>query len=299
MTRLALLVSPASGAWSAARVAGSVAAALRPSVTELIPLTAGSGEHLAELARAAVADQVDVLAVLGGDGAAHAAVQACAGTDTALAVIPAGTGNDLAAALGLPATSREAAAALVSALRKGSRRRLDLGRIAGGGYFATVLCAGFDSAVNERTNRMRWPAGPRRYDLAILAELANLRPRQLLLDTPDGRVETEATLVAIGNTTSYGGGIPICPDADPCDGELDVTVVGAASRRLLLRILPTLRTGRHVEHPVVRTFRARGVGLSGDNGWVAYADGERQARLPVTVRAVPGALTVVAQDVVA
>ncbi|WHT16826.1 diacylglycerol kinase family protein [Crossiella sp. CA-258035] len=294
MTRLALLVSPASGAWSAARVAGSVAAALRPAVTELVPLVAGSGEHLAELARAAVAAGVDVLAVLGGDGAAHAAVQACAGSGTALAVIPAGTGNDLAAAVGLPRGSREAAAAVAEALRGGSRRTLDLGRIAGGGYFATVLCAGFDAAVNERTNRMRWPRGPRRYDLAILAELAGLRPRQLLLETTAGRVEVEATLVALGNTTSYGGGIPICPDADPADGELDVTVVGAASRRLLLRILPTLRTGRHVDHPVVRTFRARKVQLSGDNGWVAYADGERQARLPVTVRAVPGALTVVA-----
>ncbi|GAA2788135.1 YegS/Rv2252/BmrU family lipid kinase [Crossiella cryophila] len=296
MTRLALLVSPASGAWSAARVAGSVAAALRPAVTELRALSAGSGEHLAQLAKAAVADGVDVLAVLGGDGAAHAAVQACAGSSTALAVIPAGTGNDLATALGLPGGSREAATALAEALRAGARRRLDLGRIAGGGYFATVLCAGFDSAVNERTNRMRWPAGPRRYDLAILAELANLRPRQLLLETVSGRIEVEATLVAVGNTTSYGGGIPICPAADPADGELDVTVVGAASRRLLLRILPTLRTGGHVDHPVVSTFRARKVQLGGDNGWVAYADGERQARLPVTVRAVPGALTVVARQ---
>jgi diacylglycerol kinase (ATP) len=35
------------------------------------------------------------------------------------------------------------------------------------------------------------------------------------------------------------------------------------------------------------------VRLSGQGGWFAYADGERQARLPLTVSCVPGALRVV------
>ncbi|WP_249044731.1 diacylglycerol kinase family protein, partial [Crossiella equi] len=235
----------------------------------------------------------EVLAVLGGDGAAHAVMQECAGTPTALAVIPAGTGNDLAAAVGLPRTTHEAVTAVLKALLSGSRQVLDLGRVAGGAWFATVLCAGFDAAVNERANRMRWPKGPRRYDLAILAELAGLRPRELCVDTDEGRVEVEATLVAVGNTTSYGGGIPICPAADARDGLLDVTVVRAASRQRLLRFLPTLRSGDHVHNPLVSTFRARSVQLRGDNGWTAYADGERQARLPLTVRAETAALTVI------
>lgn len=83
------------------------------------------------------------------------------------------------------------------------------------------------------------------------------------------------------------------PAADANDGLFDVTVVEGGTRSMLARMLPTLRTGRHVEHPAVRTFRAREVSLSGDNGWIAYADGERQEALPVSVRTVPGALTVV------
>src|SRR5262245_46022193 len=96
---------------------------------------------------------LDVLVVLGGGGSAHQGVQFCAGTDVALGVIPAGTGNDLVRALGAPLESLAAADALVSALRSGARRTIDLGRVGSSAeWFATVLCAGFDSAVNERVN---------------------------------------------------------------------------------------------------------------------------------------------------
>ncbi|KAA2266636.1 sphingosine kinase [Solihabitans fulvus] len=290
----ALLVVPASGLGRAARVAGSVAERLRSAAGRLDLLVADSAAGTRGLAARAVADGVDVLVVVGGDGAAHLGVQACAGTDTALGLVPAGTGNDLATALGLPADPLAAADSVADALRSGTRRRMDLGRLGSGTWFATVLCAGFDSAVNERANAMRWPRGPRRYDLAILAELAGLHTSPLVVETDNGTLDLDGTLVAIGNTSHYGGGIPICPGADPTDGLLDLTVVGAASRRQLVGILPKLRTGRHVDHPAVTTLRARSVRIAGENAWVGYADGERLDRLPLAVTCVPGALTVAA-----
>jgi diacylglycerol kinase (ATP) len=289
----ALLVSPAAGMGAAARVAGRVAATLRTSVDRLDTLTADSAPGTLALARKAVADGVDVLVALGGDGMAHLAVQACAGSATALAVVPAGTGNDFARALGVPGEPLVAAEAVAAALAGGAWRSIDLGRVAGGAWFATVLCAGFDSAVNERANRLRWPRGPRRYDVAILAELLHLRPYPLVIEADDDTVHLDATMVSVGNLPYYGGGIPICPDAVADDGLLDITVVGAAGRRSLMTILPRLRSGRHVEHPAVTTMRARTVHLSGGNRWFAYADGERQARLPLTIRSIPSALSVV------
>jgi diacylglycerol kinase (ATP) len=164
----------------------------------------------------------------------------------------------------------------------------------GGEWYAAVLSAGFDSAVNERANRMRWPRGPRRYDLATMIELSRLRPGPLVVEAGEERLELEALMVQVGNTAFYGGGIPACPDADPSDGMLDVTVVGRLSRLELLKMVPGMRDGGHTEHPMVTTLRADTVRLGGDNGWLAYADGERLGPLPVEVRCVPGALTVVA-----
>ncbi|HJP78097.1 MAG TPA: YegS/Rv2252/BmrU family lipid kinase [Pseudonocardiaceae bacterium] len=288
----ALLVSPAAGRGVAARIAGTVAQRLRDSVDRLDTLVADSAAGSAALAKDAVAAGVDVLVVLGGDGLAHTAVQACAGSPTALAVIPAGTGNDLARALAAPADPLAATLLTADALRFGRTRRIDLGRVAGGSWFATVLCAGFDSAVSERVNTLRWPNGPRRYDVAIVTELTRLKSKPLVVETDDTTLRLDATMVSVGNSRFYGGGIPICPDAELDDGLFDVTVVGATHRRDLLRILPRLRTGRHIEHPSVTTLRARSVRLSGLNHWVAYADGERQARLPLTIRCEPAALTV-------
>jgi len=291
--RVALAVHPASGHGAAGRVAPVVAERLRAVSSRLTVVEADTVERSRALMVRARDEGLDALVVLGGDGSAHQAVQFCAGHGVPLGVVPAGTGNDLVRALGMPADPVAAVDAVVAALRVGARRRIDLGRVAGGAWFASVLCAGFDSAVNERVNRMRWPHGRRRYDLAIVAELAALRPSRLVVDTDGGVLELAATMVAVGNTAYYGGGIPVCPEADPTDGLFDLTVVGEVSRVDLVRMLPTIRSGAHVGHPAVRVLRARRVSLGGDNEWVAYADGERLGPLPVVVECVPGALELV------
>jgi diacylglycerol kinase (ATP) len=287
----ALAVHPDSGHGAAAKIAGTVAARLREGVDRLDLLVANSVAESRDLMKRSRAEGLDVLVVLGGDGAAHQGVQFCAGTDIALGLVPSGTGNDLARALGGPTDPLTAVDALVARLRACTRRKIDLGKVADT-WFATVLCCGFDAYVNERANRMRWPSGPRRYDVAILAELAAFRPRPVMIRTDAETLELDATLVAIGNTAWYGGGVPICPGAQPDDGFFDVTVVGKVSRRRLLRMLPSLRTGRHLEHADVRTLRAREIRLDG-NDWPAYADGEPLGTLPISVRCVPGAITLV------
>ncbi|MPQ99649.1 sphingosine kinase [Modestobacter sp. I12A-02628] len=288
---VALLVNPAAGRGSAARVVGAVHTALAAAGLAVVRVPAGSREQAEEGARAAVRAGARAVLTLGGDGTAHAGLQAVAGTGIPLAVLPAGSGNDLAHALATPTDPVAAARAAAADLVAGRTRRLDAVR-AGTRWWATVLCCGFDSAVTDRANRLRWPRGRCRYDVAVLAELAGLRPRFLVLTLDGVRTELEVTLVAVGNTARYGGGMLICPDADPADGLLDVTVVGPLSRRELVRARPGLTDGTHVQHPAVQVLRASEVVLAGA-GLSTYADGEPVAALPVTNRCVPGALTVV------
>lgn len=271
-----------------------MASALRAAVPGLEATFTADAAATSRLAAQAVRRGDDVVAVLGGDGTAHLAAQAVAGTATALAVLPSGSGNDLAAALGLPTDAVAAAEHVAAALRSGRRRRIDVGRVADGACFSTVLCTGFDASVNARANAMRWPAGPRRYDLAVLAELAALAPRPVRVQVGGRAVEFEAILVAVGNGPYYGGGLRICPDATLTDGLLDVIAIAAVSRRRLLRVFPSVRTGAHVHEPEVTVLRGATVRIDGDPGWPVYADGEPQGTLPVTVHSEPGALTVVA-----
>jgi diacylglycerol kinase (ATP) len=292
VTDVAVLVSPTAGRGRASVLTDDVLTAFRSAglTPRLLPATTGA-EAERQAAEAVAAGAGAVVAV-GGDGTVHAAVQAVAGTPAALAVVPAGTGNDLVRGLGIPADAAGAARAAAEDLASGVSRTIDAGRT-GDRWWATVLCCGFDSAVSDRANRLRWPKGRRRYDVAVLAELARLRPVELTLVLDGGESRTlPVTMVAVGNTPWYGGGMKVCPAADPADGVFDVTVVGATSRLALMRTKPRLTAGTHVEHPMVTVHRAARVELSAP-GVTTYADGEPVAPLPAVVECVPGALHVV------
>ena len=217
----------------------------------------------------------------------HLALQALAGSETRLALVPAGTGNDVARYFDIPRTDPEAATDVVIA---GRERTVDLAR-AGSTYFLTVLAAGFDAIVNERANAMTWPKGQMRYNLATLAELRTLAPISYVVDFDGEQQRFDATLVAVGNGPSFGGGLRIAEGALLDDGQLDVVVIRPMRKTALVRTYPKLFKGTHVHHPEYRHYPARTVTIAAP-GVVAYADGERMGALPLTVEVVPRALRV-------
>jgi diacylglycerol kinase (ATP) len=296
---VAVLANPLAGRGRHRGLLDDVLARLGGGGREVRLLTAGSAQEAEEACHAAVAEGAAALVAMGGDGTVHLALQAAAGPTVPFGLVPAGTGNDLAAELGVPRDPLAAADRVVEALRAGTTRSYDLARVTSpdgsSRWFGAVLGAGFDAIVNERANRMRWPRGPRRYDVATFVELARMRPRRYTLRLDGEAQEVDAVLVAVGNSASYGGGMRICPAADPTDGLLDVLVAGEFTRMTLLRVKPRVRLGTHVDHPLVRTYRARTVEIAAE-GIVAYADGERLGPLPITVTSVPGALRLLSAD---
>ncbi|MFE9663542.1 diacylglycerol kinase [Streptomyces sp. NPDC005955] len=291
-SEITLFVNPTAGRGRGARAARPAATALRAAGFRVRTLVGATPADALRRAREAVRGGTGALVVVGGDGMTGLALQAVAGTDTPLGVVAVGTGNDFARTLGLPLRDPTAAARLVAdALKQGRTPAVDLGR-AGDRWFGTVLASGFDSRVNDRGNRMRLPLGRFTYDLALLAELAAFRPLPYRLTLDRGPVlELEATLVAVGNGTSYGGGMRICAGADPTDGLLDVTVVGDCTRTTLLRVFPRVYRGTHLDHPKVTVHRAARVELAAP-AVTGYADGEPLGPLPLTVTCVPGAVRV-------
>ncbi|PEG58179.1 diacylglycerol kinase [Mycolicibacterium boenickei] len=280
-----------SGHGNAPHAAERAVAQLQRRGIDVCAIVGTDAAHARRLVDDALDRGTDALVVVGGDGVISLALQALATGDVPLGIVPAGTGNDHAREYRLPTGDPEAAADIVA---DGHTETVDLGRIedASGAvkWFGTVMAAGFDSLVSDRTNRMRWPHGRMRYNVAMLAEISKLRllPFRLTFDD-EPEYRTELTLAAFGNTRSYGGGMLICPGADHSDGLLDVTMITSASRTRLIRLFPTVFKGTHVELDEVTTKRARSVHVECP-GINAYADGDFALPLPVTVSAVPGAL---------
>jgi diacylglycerol kinase (ATP) len=192
---IALLTNPTAGRGKGGRFRDAALGRLTDAGIEVTSLQGGSADEALDLARRAVADGVDALVVCGGDGLVHLGVQAVARTGVPLGVIPAGTGNDVARYFDLPRKDPVAAADRVIG---GQQRVIDLAQ-AGDRYFVTVLAAGFDAIVNERANRMSWPKGQMRYNLATLAELRVFEPLPYVLDIDGTEHRLDAMLVAVGN----------------------------------------------------------------------------------------------------
>ncbi|MEV6079095.1 diacylglycerol kinase [Streptomyces sp. NPDC052069] len=291
-SEITLFVNPTAGRGRGAHAAQPAASALRDAGFSVRTVLGEDADDALHRARQAVAAGTGALIAVGGDGLMSLALQAVAGTTTPLGVVAVGTGNDFARALGLPVRDPAAAGRLAArALKSGGVRDIDLGR-AGERWFGSVLASGFDSRVNDRGNRMRWVGGRFKYDLAILAELAAFRPipYRIRLDGGDVR-EIEATLIAVGNGSTYGGGMRICADAVVDDGLFDVTVVADCGRATLLKVFPKVYRGTHLSHPKVTVHRVSSIELAAA-GVTAYADGEPLGPLPLTATCVPGAVRV-------
>lgn len=268
-------------------------AGVEPELTE-------SADHLFRLARAAAEAGVERLLVAGGDGSVHHAVQGIAGSATALGVVPAGTGNDFATAIGAPSEPgpaiRRALAAPV--------RRVDLGRAwltgapAAPVWFSTYAGLGFDGEVARRAHQYhRVLSGNAIYVWAVLTTLADFKPPVVTVEHDGGRFHGPAMFVTLANGPAFGGGMRIAPDARNDDGVLDLVIVKAIPRRVLLAVFPKVYAGRHVGHPAVEIVRTRNARFEVDREMTAWADGE--PTLPagpggdsVELEVVPGALAI-------
>lgn len=299
-----IIVNPRSGRGRAARLLPQVSAQLASALphSQLRVVRTRNYADARERAYATVAaseppqagERPDVLVMMGGDGMASLGLNACAGTHVQLGVIPAGTGDDFARGVGIPRDPLAAARAVGSGLTRRIDLTLAAGQIADGSqqrYVGSVVSSGYDARVNHRVNHGRLNLGSASYASAVLLEIAKLDPINYRL-TIDGKYrEEQAILVAVGNAGYVGGGIHLCPQADPADGLLDLTLIGPVSRLTLIRLFPLLFRGDFISHPAITHLRATEVLLDGDE-LVPMADGEDLGKAPLRLTCEPGVLEI-------
>lgn len=286
--RIALIVNPAAGGGRAGRALAAVETALGESGIEHRTERTRSLDHARQLARAAAAGG-EVAVAFGGDGLVGAIAGALRDSSGVLGLLPGGRGNDFARALGIPLEPVAACAVLET----GIEQTLDLGE-AGGRTFVGIASCGFDSDCNRIANDARLVRGNLVYLYSALRGLLGWHSARFRIELDGG--ETECFVgynVVAGNSKAYGGGMYITPDASLEDGLLDILTIADMPRLRFLRLLPTVFKGRHLLVPEVKVRRARELRVSANRPFTMYADGDPIAELPVTVRALPGAVRVI------
>ena len=283
MSAVHVLGNPAArgGTGDVERVVGEVRAAGH----EVALLEATSADASSAAVREAVAGGAERVVAVGGDGLVRLALQAVAETEVVLGIVPQGTGNDFARALGLLEGDLDdhvrralAPAVPVDAMRTDH------------GWVASVATMGFSGDVTARANGLRWPRGAQRYTVATVLQMRGLRRLEATIEVDGVSHSADTSMLSIGNTAFFGGGMKICPEARPADGLLHVVVIGAVPRRTFLRVFPAVFVGRHVRHRDVATYRGRRITVRGVD--VMWADGDELGPLPVTCEVVAGAVRV-------
>lgn len=245
--------------------------------------------HLIELVAGAQDGRFGAVAVAGGDGTVTLALAGLQGGQRVpLAILPIGSGNDFARDCGVPTTIAEAWATVMS----GVARTVDVAEAGPGGpRYGCVGSVGLDELALRVLYASRWPRSKALNIYAALRGLAAYRPREVAVTWAGGEFRGNVMFVAVMNTRSYGGGFRVTPAARIDDGMLDLCIVRAAGKLRLMRQLPRLLRGTHVDLPEMVMGRSPWVRVEGEPLTVCL-DGELDlARTPIEFRCLPRALT--------
>ncbi len=246
----------------------------------------------------------DAILVFGGDGTIHRHLSALVRLKLPVLVIPAGSGNDFARALKLHSVRDSLRAWHDFECGKARVQTIDLGVIRPSAtpetfhYFCCVAGCGIDSIAAQRANRMpRWLRRNGGYALSLLPLLLRLPAYNMRFSDSNHngheRDDNLTLLAAFANTQFYGDGMRIAPDADPCDGKLDVCQILTMNPFRLFCMFPTVYFGHHLRMPEVKYSKAERIQLETETPLEIYADGEFVCKTPAEFGIESGALMVI------
>ena len=297
MRSFSFLVNPLSGGGAAPAAVVPVARVLREAGAEVEVTYSPGPKATLDLVKAGLA-RGDVIVTVGGDGMLSSIAGQVARLDGVLGVVPAGRGNDFARMLQLPTEPDAIAATLLN----GVETPTDLISVTlpdqAPRLVAGSVYSGVDARASEIVDKVRWMPTKLQNPYASLHALATYVPSRFEVVVDGDRQTYIAATVVVANSGYYGKGMHIAPDASVTDGELDVIVIEASSRRQMMKALPKVYDGAHVLLDQVKVLKGSTIEISGTPTVPMGGDGEPLGMLPTSpdgpavVTVLPGALKV-------
>jgi len=283
--KLLLVFNPVAAAGRAARLLPAVVSSLQAFAEVEVIETRGVGDAIEQVARTDLSG-FDGLLAAGGDGTLFEVLNGLYRQDHVsripLGVIPVGTGNAFARDLDLmPGDWRKA----IDLVQAGRVREVDVGRVTSPSetyYFLNIVGAGLPVDAMKTAGRLKL-IGNAAYTVATLWHAMKLKIYPLQIEI-DGKVLVQDSMfLEISNTRFTGTSFLIAPDAVFDDGWLDVVLLERLSRRRILRLFPTIYSGRHVQHKEIRVIRAREIRILAPADIALAPDGETRGQTPATI----------------
>lgn len=249
--------------------------------------------HATELAQRALADGVELIVAVGGDGTLNEIASIVTSTPVTLGLIPCGSGDGLGRHLGIHGSISRALEIILT----GQPRLIDTGLAAGHPFF-TAAGLGFEADISGRFNRLRH-RGFFRYLTTSARAFREYQAQPYSIHCAGARVPFPAFTLVVANSDQYGNNARIAPGARVDDGLLDLTAVPPITWRNALPLVAHLFAGSLARIPsVLRLQAARFVVERAAPGPI-HTDGEvHQAPAQVEFVTLPASLRILAPSTV-
>jgi len=295
--RFFAIVNPAAGGGRSAKLAGPALAGLREKGLKIDVVASTGPGHAVELAGEAYEQGYRRFIAVGGDGTAHEILngvyeRARGKERIALGFLPLGTGNSF-----LRDFTKDGAQTSLQALIEGRTRPVDLLRLThtrGQVYSFNLMSLGFTADVGALTNRYFKPFGYLGYLLGVFVRVVQLRRRAFRLRCDEDAYwdESRCLFLSFSNSKFTGGTMLIAPQADPTDGLIEFVRWGPIGRIGLLRMLPRLYDGTHIEHPLASRRSVRRIEFSAQAPVDVLIDGEIASLECISLVVIPAAVDI-------
>ncbi|MBI3214724.1 MAG: phosphatase PAP2 family protein [Mycobacterium sp.] len=238
-----LVVNPASGSGTGARVIDEVREALPR--TEIVELTSDDDP---EAVLRSAAERAEVLAIAGGDGTVSTAAAVAVDAKLPLAVFPGGTFNHFAKDIGC-----ETVAKTVAAIRAGTVSCVDLVRLNEERTVINTASVGaYPMFVHTREKLEHKIGKPLAGVYAMLHTLRHGQPVRISYDNKT----LLTSLFFLGNSVYLPSGFAPSRRTRMDDGLLDVRILETGRRLAKIRILGALALGRLERSPLYHEIQA-------------------------------------------
>ena len=293
------IVNPAAGGGRRRKMLGPALERLRAGGVEVDVAETRGPRDATRIAREAYGSGRRRFVAVGGDGTSYEVLnglfpEASAGERSSLGFLPLGTGNSF-----LRDFSDRGAEHAIESLIAGRTQACDVLRLRHRGgviHYINLLSVGFPADVATLRSRRFSGHGELGYIISIFLGLARLKRRPFPVRV-DGETEFDrrrCLFLTFNNSKFTGGTMMIAPKAEVNSGRIEYVRWGTIGRMGLIRNLPGLYDGTHIEHPLAERKAVRRVEFDLDAPVDVMVDGEVLTLHCEELDVLPGALNVVA-----
>jgi diacylglycerol kinase family enzyme len=269
--------------------------------------------HATEIGREVADHGYDIVVAFGGDGTLNEVANGLAGTDVPVSVLPGGSTNVVCRSLGMPNDVVDATEHLLALADDWAPRKLDLG-IVNERRFVFACGVGIDATVVRRVDehpKLKAKAGPYYYSWAGISGFYRkylLKAVRVRVEVNGETVEGVTAIAQNSDPLTYFASKPIrvCEGIAIDDGTLSIGVLKRATQRDMPTLISRLLSGKktaaghkqvvHFDDVMSATVTSISEEKDGSvKPFPVQVDGDYIGdRTKVQLRAVPGALTIVA-----